>query len=244
MQPNWQADFFRGIALEFWRRAANPEMTRNEVDFLEKFLQPPPQGRLLDVPCGNGRHALRLAARGYSVTGVDSSAEFIAEARAAGGESTEWIQGDMCDLPWFAEFDGAYCSGNSFPYLDPVRARTFLEGIVRALKPGARFVMDTGMAAEAILPGLGNGRWHRMGDMYVISENRYHPAESRLDIDYTFIQNGKTETRPSTSYCFTSGELCRMHNESGLRVLELFDWYSEKPFQLGSRGLVMVSQKV
>jgi SAM-dependent methyltransferase len=243
MQPNWQIDFFRGIALEFWRRAANPEMTRTEVDFLEKFLQPPAHGRLLDVPCGNGRHARVLAGRGYSVTGIDSSPEFLDEARAAGTASQEWILDDMCGLSEVEKFDGAYCSGNSFPYLDAVRARTFLAGIARALKPGGRFVMDTGMAAEAILPGLGNGRWHRIGDMYVISENRYHPAESRLDIDYTFIQNGKTETRPSTSYCFTSGELCRMQAEAGLRVLELFDWYSEKPFQLGSRGLVIVSEK-
>jgi len=243
MKSNWQADFFHGVALEFWRRAVSPEQTRTEVDFLEKALGAGPDSHLLDVPCGNGRHAIELARRGYSLTGVDSSQEFVADARAATSFSIRWVLGDMCELPWTEEFHGAYCSGNSFGYLDAWGARKFLTAIARTLRPGGRFVMDTGMAAESILPTLGTGRSHRMGDMIVLSENRYHPMESRLDIDYTFIQQGKMETRPSTSYCFTSGEICRMHAEAGLEVTGLFDWYRDSPYQLGSRGLVVVSQK-
>jgi len=242
MQQNWQADFFHGVALEFWRRAVSPEQTRIECDFLEKALAAPPEARLLDVPCGNGRHAAQLARRGYSLTGIDSSPEFIAEARA-GGLPIRWIDGDMCDLPWSGEFDGIYCCGNSFGYLDFAGARRFLAAVHGALKPGGRFVMDTGMAAESILPGLGKGRSHRLGDIIVLSENRYHPAESRLDIDYTFIQNGNLDTRPSTSYCFTTGELSRMHAHAGLEVLELKGWYTEEPYQLGSPGLIIISRR-
>jgi SAM-dependent methyltransferase len=242
MQSNWQTDFFRGPALEFWRRAMSPEQTRKEADFLEKALRPVPHAQILDVACGNGRHAVELAQRGYSLTGVDSSEEFLEDGRVS-APSIRWILSDMCHLPWQEEFHAAYCCGNSFGYLDASRAREFLASIAGALKPGGRFAMDTGMAAESILPTLGKGRWHRLGDMIVLSENRYHPAESRLDIDYTFIQNGKVETRPSSSYCFTTGEICRMHAAAGLEVVEMFDWFTEQPFQLGSRGLVVVSQK-
>ncbi len=242
MQSNWQADFFRGVALEFWRRAMSPEHTRAEADFLEKMLRVDPGAQLLDVPCGNGRHAVELARRGYSLTGVDSSEEFSAEARAS-AQPVRWILGDMCELPWRGEFHGAYCCGNSFGYLDSAGARKFLSGIERSLKPGSRFIMDTGMAAESILPTLGKGRWHRLGDMIVLSENRYHPAESRLDIDYTFIQSGKVETRPSSHYCFTTGEICRMHADAGLEVLDLLGWYDGAPYQLGPGGLMVVSQK-
>jgi SAM-dependent methyltransferase len=167
---------------------------------------------------------MEFASRGYSLTGVDSSQEFLAAARAATTFPIRWILGDMCDLPWSGEFDGVYCSGNSFGYLDAAGAARFLAAVMRVLKPGGRFVMDTGMAAESILPTLGTGRSHRLGDMIVLSENRYYPAESRLDIDYTFIQNGKVETHPTTSYCFTVGEICRMHMAAGLEVLELLDW--------------------
>ena len=40
-----------------------------------------------------------------------------------------------------------------------------------------------------------------------MSENRYDPAESRLDIDYTFIRDGTVETRPAASYVFTVAEI-------------------------------------
>ena len=243
MQSNWHFDFFRGVALEMWRRAVSPEQTRAEADFLEKTFQAGPQGKLLDVPCGNGRHALELANRGYLLTGVDASEEFLADARESTSLPIRWTPGDMCDLPWESEFHGAYCFGNSFCYLDHIRARKFLAGIAAALRPGAKFVIDTGMAAESILPALGKGRWYRLGDLFMLSENQYHPAESRLDIAYTFIQHGKVETRPSSSYCFTTGEICRMHIESGLQVEELLSSFAGEPYQLGSPRLIVVSRK-
>jgi len=243
MQSNWQADFFRGVALEMWRRAISPEQTRAETDFLERVFEAGPQAKLLDVPCGYGRHALELAGRGYSLTGVDSSEEFLADARSATSLPIRWILGDMCDLPWESEFHGAYCFGNSFCYLDYAGARRFLKRVATTLRPGGRFVIDTGMAAESILPGLGKGRWHRLGDLIMLSENHYHPAESRLDIAYTFIHHGKVETRPCSTYCFTTGEICRMHVEAGLEVAELLGSFGGEPYQLGSPRLILVSLK-
>jgi len=149
----------------------------------------------------------------------------------------------MCELTWESEFHGAYCFGNSFCYLDHSRVRTFLAGISASLCPGGRLVIDTGMAAESILPTLGKGRHHRLGDMIMLSENQYHPAESRLDISYTFIQNGKVETRPASTYCFTTAEICRLHVDAGLEVVELLASFAGDPYQLGSGRLILVSQK-
>lgn len=53
-----------------------------------------------------------------------------------------------------AEFDGAFCFGNSFGYLNPQEASDFVSAMTRALKPGSRFVLETGMAAESLLPAL------------------------------------------------------------------------------------------
>ncbi|MGI9070636.1 MAG: SAM-dependent methyltransferase [Bryobacteraceae bacterium] len=77
----------------------------------------------------------------------------------------------MRELPWISEFDGAYCFGNSFCYLDRVNAAAFLDGIARALKPGGRFAVETGMAAESILPGLVKTRWFKAGDIFMLSKN-------------------------------------------------------------------------
>jgi len=240
---NWQSNFFRGVALDVWRLAMTPEITATEVQFLERALAIAPGARLLDVPCGNGRHAIELANRGCRLTGIDLAAEYIDETRRSPVDA-EWILGDMCDLPWSDTFDGAYCMGNSFCYLDPEAAAQFLRAIARALKPGGRFALATGMAAESILPTLQPKRWHRTGDILTLSEARYHPAESRLDIDYTFIRNGEIETRPTSSYCFTVAELSRMHAAAGLETIELSAWGADGPYRLGSPGLLMVSRKL
>jgi len=104
-------------------------------------------------------------------------------------------------------------------------------------------VIDSGMAAESILPARVASRWFRLGDLFMLSENRYDPMESRMDIDYTFIHDGKIETRPTSSYCFTVGELCRMHREAGLEPVELFSSMKGEPYQLGSPRLILVSAK-
>ena len=242
MHPNWQTDFFRGVALELWRRITTPEQTSAEAEFLQKALHAGASSHLLDVPCGNGRHSIDLARRGPRVTGVDQSEEFIAEARAASASlPARWIVADMRQLPWRAEFDGAFCFGNSFGYLDPVSARDFLTAVARTLKPGSRFAIETGMAAESILPGLQTKRWYKAGDIYMLSENQYHPREGRLDIQYTFVHDGQVETRPTSSYVLTVNEICRMHAEVGLEPVELLGSIAGEPYQLGSPRLIIVS---
>jgi O-methyltransferase involved in polyketide biosynthesis len=133
--------------------------------------------------------------------------------------------------------------GNSFGYLPWDEAHQFLNAVARSLKPGARFVVDTGMAAESILPSLARTRWYRLGDILMLSENRYDPVESRLDIDYTFVRHGQIETRPTSSFVFTSGELCRMHANVGLAPEGLFGSANSEPYQIGSARLILVSRK-
>jgi SAM-dependent methyltransferase len=245
MNSNWHKDFFRGVALDMWRQAMTPEQTRVEAEFLLKSLNARDGSRLLDVPCGVGRHSIELARAGCIVTGVDASDEMIAAAQAeSAGLPVAWIMGDMRELPWTSEFDGAFCFGNSFGCLDSDGARTFLAAVAGALKPGGRFALETGMAAESILPSLQRTGWYKVGDIYMLSERRYYPREGRLDIDYTFIRGGQVETRPSSSYVLTVNEICRMHEEAGLEPLELLGSASGEPYQMGSGRLILISGKI
>src|SRR5689334_3212331 len=77
----WWRTFFSGVAVEFWLKVPTEEQTRAEADFILRRLRLPSKGRVLDLACGGGRHAVELAARGYEVTGVDVSGEFLDAAR-------------------------------------------------------------------------------------------------------------------------------------------------------------------
>lgn len=252
MQPEWFETFFQGVAVEFWNRAMPPSLTLMEVDFLEKALATPPGASLLDIPCGSGRHSIELARRGYRMTGIDLSADFLKAARSGAADAQVQLDlrhGDMRspglapDAPNDA-FDGAFCFGNSFPYLDRPGVTAFLAALGRAIRPGGRLVIDTGCAAESILPTLLPQRWHRFDDIIVMSKASYIASASRLDIDYTFIQGGKIETRPSSSYVFTVAELTRMLAEAGFEVSSLAGGFADERYELGSPRLVLTAQRV
>src|SRR4051794_2617411 len=79
---NWFEDFFHGVTLDLWRKAIPPEQTQREAEFLIKTIACPRGAHLLDVPCGNGRLSFALAKRGFAVTGIDISEEFVEEANS------------------------------------------------------------------------------------------------------------------------------------------------------------------
>jgi SAM-dependent methyltransferase len=248
LQPEWFETFFQGVAVEFWNRAIPRALTLTEVDFLEKALAPPPEARLLDIPCGSGRHSVELARRGYRMTGIDLSVDFLKAARSRAAEAkvqVDLLHGDMRHPNVDADsFDGAFCFGNSFPYLDRSGAIAFLSALSRAIRPGGRLVIDTGCAAESILPTLLPQRWHRFDDIIVMSKATYIASASRLDIDYTFIQGDKIETRPSSSYVFTIAELTRMLGDAGFEVLSLNGGFAGERYELGSPRLVLTAKQL
>jgi SAM-dependent methyltransferase len=230
VQPNWWETFFSGVAVELWRHALSPEHTRDEAVLLSRALDLPPGAELLDVPCGHGRLALELAARGYRVTGVDLSAESLDYARAADPEHhVRWECREMRDLPWRAQFDGAFCSGNSFGYLDDEGDLEFLKAVASALKPGGRFVLETPMVVESLLPNLKERIWFKAGEMLLLVTNQYDHGRGRLDIEYMFITDGRTEVRHGTHRAYTYRQLVELMEGAGFAVTSDGGWTRASP---------------
>jgi len=247
---NWFEDFFHGITLDLWRKAIPPKQTKAEADFLLKVLNCRPGTHVLDVPCGNGRLSFELAKRGLRVTGVDISAEFIEEAQAlkrsldpsANADGTDFILSDMRHIEDQAIYDGAYCFGNSFAFLEHAEMENFLAAIARALKPGARFIIETGMAAESVLPHFEEQSSHEMGDIALTIKERYVAAESCIDSEYIFERDGKTESRLAREWIYTTAEIRRMLERAGFKVLDTYGSLKCKPYTLGSEELFVVSE--
>ncbi|MFN2578257.1 MAG: cyclopropane-fatty-acyl-phospholipid synthase family protein [Pyrinomonadaceae bacterium] len=254
---NWYETFFHGITLDLWRKAIPPEQTTAEAEFLLDHLNCDAGARVLDVPCGNGRLSFEVAKRGLRITGVDISKEFIEEARsiqsrrpdapntAAGCDFTakiEFLLRDMRHIEDQAVYDGAYCFGNSFAFLEHAETEKFLRAVAGALKRGARFIIETGMAAESVLPDFEEQSSHEMGDLALTIKERYLAAESCIDSEYIFERGGQTESRLAREWIYTVAEMRRMLEGAGFSVLDLYGSLKCEAYELGSRELFIVSE--
>jgi SAM-dependent methyltransferase len=207
------------VAVDLWLRALPPEHTEREADFLARTLAVPSGAELLDVPCGAGRLSLALAQRGYQLTGVDWSREFLNHARLRDtGHRVTWEQRDMRDLPWPRRFDGAFCFGNSFGYLDDEGNAAFLRAVAAALKPGARFVLETPMVLENLLGHVQDRAWWQVGEIRLLVANKYDHTRQRLDIEYTFVANGRIEVRNGSHRAYSYRELVALLETAGFTV--------------------------
>jgi len=244
---DWWKTFFHGVPLDLWRGAVTPEMNRTEADFLQRVLKLPPGGKVLDVPCGFGRLALELARRGHTTSGVDIAESYLTEARAAAESErlpATFTHGDMRELPATPTFDGAFCFGNSFGYLDDEGTRAFVSAVARALRPGGGFVIDSGAVAESLLPTLLARRWYKVGDILLLIDNRFDHVTGRLETEYTFVRDGVTDTRRGFQRAYTYRELSELLRLAGFRDVEGFGSPAGEPYKLGAPRLLLVARKV
>ena len=247
ISSTWYTDFFTELPNEFWRRAATPAMTRADLDFIESRLMLNPESRILDVPCGSGRHSLALAQRGYRVTGVDISSEAVDHARrsaAEAGLAVTFELADMREIPGSGSFDAALCLGNSFGYLDIGGTREFVAALARAVRPGGGLVIDFNCTAETILPGFtGAPRTMRTGDIVVEATTEYDVARSRLISHYAYTRGDDRLSTTAIHHIYTSAHIGQLLSDAGFVDVQRFGGPDCAPFELGSGRFLLTAQR-
>ena len=124
-------------------------LRKQECDFLEACFKRYGDGRIrrvLDIACGTGQHLLRLARRGYEVTGLDLSAANLAyvKGRAArSGLTPSLVQADMADFRFDRPSDAAICLQDSQGHLlTNEQILSHFRAVARALRPGGLYIFD------------------------------------------------------------------------------------------------------
>ncbi|MBL8794263.1 MAG: SAM-dependent methyltransferase, partial [Planctomycetia bacterium] len=141
------------------------------------------------------------------------------------------------------QFDTAFCFGNSFGYLDDAGDAAFVAAVAACLKPGGRFLLDTGVVAEALLPNLKERTWYEVGDMLFLIENRYDALQGRLESNLTFVRNGKVERRAISQRVYPLRELYRLLTAAGFDEIEGYSGLDRQPFRLGAQRLLLSARK-
>jgi len=248
----WYETFFDALAFDVWRRLAGPEMSDSETAFLLRQLcrTDGGQSRLLDVPCGDGRLALRVAAAGHQVVGVDLSKVAIDRLRKEAGTTTSAVTGrvgDMRDLGSVLGadplFDGAWCMGNSFGYLNSSDTVAFLDRLAASLRIGARFVLDAATVAEIALPRAGGRDRYEVDGAVLINEHSYDVRQSTMVTDMTLAVGERKARRVVRHRVMTCREIIEFLGRANLIVDEIFGGIDGEPFSLDSPRCLIVARR-
>ena len=112
---------------------------------------------ILDIACGTGRHALEMAERGYTVTGIDISEKRLRIAMKKAADQSlqlKFVKRDMIDLDFKEEFDAAYILFNTMSFItrneDLIK---FMNGAYRSLRANGLFVVEVGNLWSYIAEG-------------------------------------------------------------------------------------------
>jgi len=149
VKADWWRDIFNANYLRTDGDVVDdPEITESEVDAFLQLAGVSSDTATLDLCCGQGRHVLELARRGFTdLCGVDRSHYLISRAKrlaADRGLDVTFREGDARKLRFPDDrFDFVYLAGNSFGYFESVDDDVaILREIRRILSPGGKLLID------------------------------------------------------------------------------------------------------
>lgn len=180
-----------------------------ETDLIWRLLGLEPGMEVLDLACGHGRIANRLAERGCRVTGLDATSAFLDHARrdaAARKVPVTYVEGDMRALPWDRRFDRVINWFTAFGYFDDEGNRRVLSEVAQVLSPSGRFGIELNNRDWIIRAFQPASVIEREGDL-VIDQRRLEPLTGRVMTERTVVRQGRVRRIPFFVRMFTFTEL-------------------------------------
>ncbi|MEM9489671.1 MAG: class I SAM-dependent methyltransferase [Myxococcota bacterium] len=236
--------------------------SRLEGDFLEAALDRYATGRsrrrVLEPACGSGRLVAEMARRGWRVLGYDLNDGAVAYAKrrlselgTASAGPARVVRGAMQTYRVPGRFDLAHCLVSSFRYLlSENDARSHLDGVARALRPGGIYVLGLHLSQYGH-ESIGRERWVAdRGGVEVVCNIQSWPSDrqrrrQQMRSRLVVTQRGRTD-RYQTLWQFRTYSV-RQFRALLRRVPQFdhvathdFDYRLDEPHQLGAKRLDQV----
>lgn len=243
----WWADYFDAHYLLEYEPLFDLERDRREVSRLVELLGLPAGSRMLDVPCGQGRHAHLLAEAGFDVDGLDYSRELLAVARRRGTSTRlRYTRGDMRRLPtrWTGRFAAVLNLFTSFGFfLEPADDKRALAEFARVLEPGGLLVWHGGDRDGVMARFLGRDWWRTQDGTLVAQERNFDSLSGQLVVRSEWAGPASSGSREHRIRLYTPTRLAELCADVGLIVEQAFDGFSSRPVGRRSSEMLIVARK-
>ena len=254
----------------YWTEISNANATKKQIDFVRNNVNP--EGLVLDLGCGTGRHAVPLCEAGYGMVGLDISMRLlqIAKKKAAeAGASPMWVRSDMRFVPFRSGvFEVVVSLDASFGYLPSENADLqSLKEASRSLREKGVFLLDVfnrermvrrygksvGFGFWSLLFGLlpkfprfaGLFRWREYPSFYLLQKRSVtEKGEKLLDL-WVFREKktGKIRLFLHVARLYSFPQLQMMLKKAGFQIMRLHGGYEGQEYSENASRLIVVAHK-
>lgn len=204
-------------------------------------------GRLLDLCCGPGRHAVEFAQRNFEVTGVDTSPFLLDRARKhaqAASVSVEWVMEDARRFTRPAAFDLVCELYNSFGYFpneqDDLQV---LRNVHESLKENGVLVLDV-LGKERISRGWQSAICSDFPDgALLVYRPKLRDDFCRISTEWILVKDGRSRTLQVEHTVYSARELKDRLLSCGFREVRVFGDLRGATYDMNAISLVVVARK-
>lgn len=227
-------EWWRGYFDEDWLTLHEPlfaeRVSRRETGAMLELLGLPAGARVLDVPCGWGRHTNLLPAAGVTAVGADRSVPLL---RRAAGDARQralpprFAAADLRALPFRAgEFDAVV---NVFTSLglferdaDEIAA---LAEARRVLRPGGALLLESMHRDDVVCAYASSDEWTLPDGTEVSVERRFDAVRGVSHETMRWRRDGESGRKQHTLRLRTATEIARLLRAAGFGPVRYFgDW--------------------
>lgn len=245
----WYESFFGQDYLDVYAYQFTEERAAKETNFVAKALGLRPGERVLDLCCGQGRHAVVLASMDLEVIGIDLSEQYLELTEMAAkerGVRLQTLHADMREIPLDNYFDAIVNMFSSFGYLESeAEDARVLDSIRRALKPGGRVLLDL-LNRDWVIANYIQNDWHRGDDGTLYLEHReLDLPTSRNHVTFTAIRpdGSQHEIVGHHIRLYTLRELLGMLEAAGLVFEAVYGGFDGEPYGIDTRRTIVVARR-
>jgi SAM-dependent methyltransferase len=192
------------------------------------------QMKILDLGCGPGLYAEKLARLGHHITGIDFSKHSITYAKGITEKNKSGIEyhcDNYLNINYENQFDLVILIYLDFCVLKPNERKIVLENVYRALKKGGVFIFDVmnskNIDRKTLKPSwevcASKGFWK--DEPYIALNNGYHYPEHKVLVNQHIIidQDDKIDTYLFWSTYYEYEDLAPVLNEAGFNKIKHYE---------------------